>query len=194
MEILSISVTLFLIMDPFGNLPVFMSTLDRVSPERRRFIIVRELLIALGIIIATILGGSHIMQFLGLQQESVSIAGSIILFIIAMRMVFPKGNQQGEQEIEGEPLLVPLAVPLVAGPSLLAVLLLLTTAEQGRLSDLLFAAGIAWSATFIVLMTSTFLMKFLTKRGLIAVERLMGMVLVALAVQLFLEGARNSFL
>ncbi len=194
MEILSISVTLFLIMDPFGNLPVFMSTLDRVSPERRRFIIVRELLIALGIIIATILGGSHIMQFLGLQQESVSIAGSIILFIIAMRMVFPKGNQQGEQEIEGEPLLVPLAVPLVAGPSLLAVLLLLTTAEQGRLSDLLFAAGIAWSATFIVLMTSTFLMKFLTKRGLIAVERLMGMVLVALAVQLFLEGARNAFL
>lgn len=194
MEILSISVTLFLIMDPFGNLPVFMSTLDRVSPERRRFIIVRELLIALGIIIATILGGSHIMQFLGLQQESVSIAGSIILFIIAMRMVFPKGNQQGEQEIEGEPLLVPLAVPLVAGPSLLAVLLLFTTAEQGQISVLLLAAGIAWSATFIVLMTSTFLMKFLTKRGLIAVERLMGMVLVALSVQLFREGARNAFL
>ena len=194
MEILSISVTLFLIMDPFGNLPVFMSTLDRVSPGRRRFIIVRELLIALAIIIATILGGSHIMQFLGLQQESVSIAGSIILFIIAMRMIFPLGNQQGDQEIEGEPLLVPLAVPLVAGPSLLAVLLLLTTAEQGGISVLLLAAGIAWSASFIVLLTSTFLMKYLTKRGLAAVEKLMGMVLVALAVQLFLEGARHAFL
>ena len=193
MEILSISVTLFLIMDPFGNLPVFMSTLDRVSPKRRRFIIVRELLIALGIIIATILGGSHIMQFMGLQQESVSIAGSIILFIIAMRMVFPGGNQQGEQEIEGEPLLVPLAVPLVAGPSLLAVLLLLTAGDQGHIPGLLLAAGIAWSATFVVLMTSTFLMRFLTKRGLVAVERLMGMVLVALSVQLFLEGARHAF-
>lgn len=194
MAILSISVTLFLIMDPFGNLPFFMSTLDRVPAERRRFIIIRELLIALGIIITTILCGSHVMKFMGLQQESVSIAGSLILFIIAIRMVFPKANQQTEQELEGEPLLVPLAVPLVAGPSLLAVLLLLTTSEGVSLSGLLFASGVAWLATFIVLLTSTFLMKFLTKRGLVAVERLMGMILVALAVQLFLEGTRHAFL
>jgi multiple antibiotic resistance protein len=103
-------------------------------------------------------------------------------------MVFPTRSLQGEEEIDGEPLLVPLAVPLIAGPSLLAVLLLFSTAEPGRLVDLLLAAGLAWSATFVVLFASTFLFRFLTKRGLVAVERLMGMVLVALAVQLFLDG------
>ena len=188
MEILSISVTLFLIMDPFGNIPIFLSILDKVPANRRRRVLVRELFIALAVIIGTILCGRYIMAFLGLRQESVSIAGGIILFIIALRMVFPTRNVQGEQEIAGEPLLVPLAVPLIAGPSLLAVLLLFATAEPGRLVDLFLAAASAWLATFVVLLASTFLLRFLTKRGLVAVERLMGMVLVALAVQLFLDG------
>jgi len=184
------SVTLFLIMDPFGNIPIFMSTLEKVPANRRRRVLVRELFIALGIIVGTILCGRVVMEFLGLKQESVSIAGGIILFIIALRMVFPQSRQQEKQEIDDEPLLVPLAVPLVAGPSLLAVLLLFATAEQGRIVNLLLAAASAWSATFLVLLVSTFLMRFLDKRGLIAIERLMGMVLVALAVQLFLEGVR----
>jgi len=188
MEILSISVTLFLIMDPFGNIPIFLPILDKVPAHRRRRVLVRELLIALGVIVGTVLCGRYVMEFLGLRQESVSIAGGIILFIIALRMVFPMKNLQGEQEIDGEPLLVPLAVPLIAGPSLLAVLLLFATANPGRLVDLLLAAGSAWLATFVVLFASTFLLRFLTKRGLVAVERLMGMVLVALAVQLFLDG------
>jgi len=190
MSILSMSVTLFLIMDPFGNIPIFMSTLEKVPANRRRRVLVRELFIALGIIVGTILCGRVVMEFLGLKQESVSIAGGIILFIIALRMVFPQSRQQEKQEIDDEPLLVPLAVPLVAGPSLLAVLLLFATAEQGRIVNLLLAAASAWSATFLVLLVSTFLMRFLDKRGLIAIERLMGMVLVALAVQLFLEGVR----
>jgi len=188
MEILSISVTLFLIMDGFGNIPIFLPILDKVPANRRRRVLVRELLIALAVIVGTVLCGRYVMEFLGLRQESVSIAGGIILFIIALRMVFPSRNLHGEEEIDGEPLLVPLAVPLIAGPSLLAVLLLFSTAEPGRLVDLLLAASLAWSATFVVLFASTFLLRFLTKRGLVAVERLMGMVLVALAVQLFLDG------
>jgi len=188
MELLSISVTLFLIMDPFGNIPIFLSILDKVPANRRRRVLVRELFIALAVIIGTILCGRYIMEFLGLRQESVSIAGGIILFIIALRMVFPTRSVQSETEIDGEPLLVPLAVPLIAGPSLLAVLLLFATAEPGRLVDLFLAATSAWLATFVVLLASTFLLRFLTKRGLVAVERLMGMVLVALAVQLFLDG------
>jgi multiple antibiotic resistance protein len=188
MEILSVSVTLFLIMDGFGNIPIFLPILDKVPANRRRRVLVRELLIALAVIVGTVLCGRYVMEFLGLRQESVSIAGGIILFIIALRMVFPTRSLQGEEEIDGEPLLVPLAVPLIAGPSLLAVLLLFSTAEPGRLVDLLLAAGLAWSATFVVLFASTFLFRFLTKRGLVAVERLMGMVLVALAVQLFLDG------
>ena len=188
MEILSVSVTLFLIMDPFGNIPIFLPILEKVPKNRRRKVLVRELFIALAVIVGTVFCGRYVMEFLGLRQESVSIAGGIILFIIALRMVFPTRNIQGDQEIDGEPLLVPLAIPLIAGPSLLAVLLLFATAEPGRVVDLLLAASAAWSATFAVLLASTFLLKFLTKRGLVAVERLMGMVLVALAVQLFLDG------
>jgi len=125
---------------------------------------------------------------LGLRQESISIAGGIILFLIALRMVFPTREGFAEMDLEGEPLLVPLAVPLIAGPSLLAVLLLFATANSHQLFDILIAAVLAWLATFLVLFASTFLIRFLTRRGLVAVERLMGMILVALAIQLLLDG------
>jgi multiple antibiotic resistance protein len=193
MAILSMAVTLFLIMDPFGNIPIFMPILEKVPANRRRRVLVRELLIALVVIVGAILCGRYVMEFLGLRQESVSMAGGIILFIIGLRMVFPTRSPQPDQEVDGDPLIVPLAVPLIAGPSLLAVLLLFATAEPGGLVNLLLAATSAWLATFVVLLGSTFLLRFLTKRGLVAVERLMGMVLVALAVQLFLEGIRNAF-
>jgi MarC family membrane protein len=188
MDILSIALTLFLIMDPFGNIPVFMPILEKVPPERRRRLLVRELLLALAIIVGFIFGGQYALSLLGLRQESVSIAGGIILFLIALRMVFPGRDGFAEVELEGEPLLVPLAVPLIAGPSLLAVLLLFATAEPQHLFRILAAAVIAWVATLIVLLSSTFLIRFLTRRGLIAVERLMGMILVAMAIQLFLDG------
>lgn len=188
MKILSVSVTLFLIMDPFGNIPVFLPILRRVPPERRRAVLVRELLLALVVIMAFIFGGRYAMSFLGLKEEAVSIAGGIILFLIAVRMVFPSGKVHADGDLEGEPLLVPLAIPLIAGPSLLAVLLLFSSAGPGALPDLLLAALLAWAATFVVIMSSTLVVRFLTRRGVIAVERLMGMVLVALAVQLFLDG------
>ncbi len=192
MKILSMSVTLFLIMDPFGNLPILISILDKVPVNRRRRVLVRELFIAMAVIVGTIFCGSYVMEFLGLKQESVSIAGGIILFIIALRMVFPARSPQGESETSEEPLIVPIAIPLVAGPSLLAVLMLFAAAEQGIPLNLLFAASSAWLATLLVLLASTFLMRFLTKRGLVAVERLMGMVLIALAVQLILEGIKKA--
>jgi MarC family membrane protein len=188
MNILSVAVTLFLIMDPFGNIPVFMPILERVPAHRRRIILARELLLALLVIVGFIFGGRYALSFLGLRQESVSIAGGIILFLIGLRMVFPSREAQPGTDLDGEPLLVPLAVPLIAGPSLLAVLLLFATAQPDKLLDLLAAASLAWAATFIMLFSATFLIRFLTRRGLIALERLMGMILVALAVQLFLDG------
>ncbi len=188
MDILSVAVTLFLIMDPFGNIPIFLSVLEKVNPERRRKVLVRELILALCVIVVFILCGKYAMSFLGLRQESVSIAGGIILFLIALRMVFPARKSESPREPDSEPLLVPLAIPLIAGPSMLAVLLLFASTEQGHLASLLAAAGSAWAATFVVLFSSTFLYRFFTRRGLEAVERLMGMVLVALAVQLFLDG------
>ena len=187
MDILSVSVTLFLIMDPFGNLPVFLPILERVPEKRRRAVLVRELLLALLIMTIFIFAGRYLMGFLGIKEESVSVAGGIILFLIAVRMVFP-AEKRADVEFDGEPFLVPLAIPLTAGPSLLAVLLLFSTGHPERLFDLMLAGLIAWGATFIVLFSSTFIVRFLTRKGLVAVERLMGMVLVALAVQLFLDG------
>jgi multiple antibiotic resistance protein len=180
-------------MDPFGNIPVFLSILERIPEHRRRKVLIRELLLALLVIVIFIFGGSHVMRFLGLKQESVSIAGGIILFLIALRMVFSRHTTSGEEDLEGEPLLVPLAIPFVAGPSLLAVLLLFSTGSPDQLPNLLLAAGLAWAGTFVLLFASTFLMRILKRRGLIALERLTGMVLIALAVQLFLDGLASYF-
>jgi multiple antibiotic resistance protein len=187
-DILSISVTLFLIMDPFGNIPVFLPILEKVPRERRRIVLVRELLFALAIIAVFTLAGKYVMQFLGLERASVSIAGGIILFLIAIRMVFPHHDLESQPDFEGEPFLVPMAVPLVSGPSLLAALLLFSSTGTLSTGSLLLAAAGAWVVSFIVLYLSTYIVDFLTKRGLAAVERLMGMILVAVAVQMFLEG------
>ena len=188
MEFFSIFITLFLIMDPFGNVPVFLSVLDKVASERRRRVLIRELFIALVAIIGCILGGKQIISFLGLRQESISIAGGIILFLIAIRMIYPFQMFQIKSEYESEPFIVPLAIPLIAGPSLLAVLLLFSSTDVNILLEVILAATLAWSLTFIILMSSTYLLKLLGKKGLVAVERLMGMILVALSVQLFLDG------
>jgi len=179
-------------MDPFGNIPIFLSVLERVPPARRRRVLVRELILALGIIALFILTGKYVMTFLGLGQESVSIAGGIILFLIAVRMVFPRHEPDTTGGgLDGEPLLVPLAVPLISGPSVLAALLLFSTAGAINMIDLFAAAVLAWLGTFVVLFSSTYLAAFLTRRGLIAVERLMGMILVALSVQMFLDGVKS---
>ena len=188
MDFFSIFITLFLIMDPFGNIPVFLSILDKVDPKRRRKILIRELFFALIIIIITALAGKHIISFLGLRQESISIAGGIILFLISIKMIFPYQIFKMEEDADTEPFIVPLAIPLIVGPSLLAVMLLFSSSLAGNLTTLIMAGSSAWLVTFIILLSSTFLVKYLTKKGLVAAERLMGMILVVLSVQLFLDG------
>lgn len=192
MDFLSVAVTLFLVMDPMGNIPIFLSVLERQPPARQRRIIVRELLLALGILVLFAVAGRQLLGLLGLGEESVRVAGGIILFIIALRMVFPRTRAQIEDELEGEPFLVPLAVPLVAGPSSLAIIMLLATNHPDQLGRLLAAAGSAWAVSFAILYSATFFLRVLGRRGLIAMERLMGMVLVAIAVQLFLDGLAAS--
>src|SRR4051812_23980392 len=124
MDFLSAIITLFLIMDPLGNVPVFLAVLKQVPSERRRKILIREVLIAYGVLVLFLLVGERALDLLQIQQETISIAGGIVLFLIALRMVFPlKGSH--DESVDGEPLVVPLAIPLIAGPSTLATLLLL---------------------------------------------------------------------
>src|SRR5579883_2813112 len=172
MTILSAGVMLFLILDPLGNIPFFLSLLKDVPPRRRRWVMVRELLIALAVLVAFLLGGQLLLHIMQLKQESVSIAGGIVLFLIAIKMVFPPrdGGIFGPPG-QGEPFIVPLAIPGVAGPSAMAALLFL-----------------AWLATAVILLSSTWLFRLLGESVLTALERVMGMLLIALSVQMFLGG------
>lgn len=183
----STAVLLFLVMDPLGNVPPFVSTLALVAPERRRRVLLRELLIALAALMGFLFFGRQVVRFLGLRDESIAIAGGIVLFLISLRMLFPSAPRDA-YELPGEPLVVPLAIPLVAGPSALATLLLL--AGQPGAQPLFLAGALltAWSFSAAILMASGALHRLLGERGLLALERLMGLLLVALAVQMLLDG------
>jgi multiple antibiotic resistance protein len=189
MDIISAATLMFLVMDPLGNVPIYLSVLDKVDPARRTRVVVRELLLALAVLVVFLYFGRYLLGFLQLSQHAIRIAGGIILFLIALKMVFPVARAaHAEDEMDGEPLLVPLAVPLVAGPSAMAVVMLLATNDPTRMTEWLLALLAAWFVSSLILMSATGLKRFLGRRGLIAMERLMGMVLVAVAVQMLLEG------
>ena len=190
-DIATASVTLFFIMDPLGNVPVFNAVLAKCDAARRTRIIARELVIALVILLLFLFTGNAILKFLGLSQSSLNIAGGILLFIISLRMIFPGRASHADIDVEEEPFLVPLAVPLVAGPSTIAILLLLSSSQPDRLTEWSLALLLAWLGTTILLVASPFLMKKLGTRGSRAMERLMGMILVILATQMLLNGIRD---
>ena len=187
-DLTSIVVTLFLIMDPLGNVPVFLSILKDVSPARRRVILLREVLIAYVAMLAFLFLGQYILTILNLNQETISVAGGIVLFLIALRMVFPVAGGFYSDAPEGEPFIVPLAIPLIAGPSTLAALMLLRRNEEGARWELLLAMTIAWVLTAAIILAAPFFYKVLHQRGLIAMERLMGMLLVMISVQMLMNG------
>lgn len=192
-ETLAVAVTLFLIMDPLGNTPIFMSVLKKVAPQRRLLVMIRELIIALGIMLLFLFSGPSLLNVLGLTQEAVAIGGGLVLLIIALRMIFPsRGGIIGDEEdTTSEPLIVPLATPLIAGPSLIATLVLLAETGPDRSADWLTAVGLAWLVTAIILLASNFFYKVLGERGLKAAERLMGMILISISVQMLLDGVES---
>lgn len=191
MDVITAAVMLFLIMDPVGNLPVFLSILRPFPEARRRKIMIRELLISLVVLLVFLFSGQELLNLLNLKQEAVSIAGGIVLFLIAIRMIFPsEGGVTGLAEGE-EPLIVPMAIPMIAGPSILAALVLLSHQYPNQMTDWTLALLIAWSASSVILMFHEQVNRFLGERVLTALERLMGMLLVMLSVQMMLDGAEQ---
>ena len=189
MDLISAATLLLLVMDPLGNIPVFLSVLETVPKERRTKVLIRELLLALLVLVIFLYFGQHVIGFLGLSEHSIRIAGGIILFLIALKMVFPvPRSAHAIEDLQGEPLLVPLAIPMVAGPSAMAVLMLMSTNDPSRMPQWLMALLAAWLLSSIILISANGLKRILGRRGLIAMERLMGMLLIALAVQMLLEG------
>ncbi len=181
------ALALFLLMDAVGNIPFFISLLKGIPAHHQRKIILRELLIALGIMILFNYVGHVFLEMLEVTQYAVLISGGIILFLIALKMIFPSSNDlEPHSAAEKEPFIVPLAIPLVAGPAVLAAIMLYSR-EEPRLSCLI-AIICAWVVTTLILLSSSFLNRVLGKRGIIACERLMGLVLTMVSVQMFLEG------
>jgi multiple antibiotic resistance protein len=188
MSLLSAAVLLFFVMDPLGNVPLFLSALRPVDPARYRAVILRELLIALAILVVFLFVGRYLLGLLHVSSAALTTGGGIVLLLIALRMIFPSHERSLREEVEGEPFVVPLAVPYTAGPSTLATELLLMSKEPERWPVWLGAVALAWLATAVILYFAGNLRKVLGERGLTAMERLMGMLLVLVAVEMLMTG------
>jgi MarC family membrane protein len=190
MTLASAAVLLFLVMDPLGNILLFVAALQGVAPERRIRVVVRELVIAYLILVAFLFVGQPLLGLLQITGPALTIAGALVLFLIALRMVFPTAERNLNENIGGEPFIVPLAIPYVAGPSAMATVLLLVSREPSRWPAWLGALTAAWVLSAVILMLGGRLSRLLGQKGLVALERLMGLLLVAVAVQMLLEGLR----
>jgi len=185
-------VVLLLVMDPLGNIPVFVSLLQLVPPARRNLVIVRECAIAFGLLLFFVFFGRWILDLLGLSDSSLNIAGGVILFLIALRLIFkhPEGVF-GADGVDTEPFIVPLAIPSIAGPSAIATVVLLVARAPGRIADWIIALVIASAITLVLLLAAERIARMLGSRGLAALERLMGLVLTAIAVEMLLKGIES---
>jgi len=183
-------VLLLLVCDPLGNIPIFISALREVPRERRRLIILRECLIAFLVLTLFAFVGQPFLKLLGLSEISLQIGGAVVLMLVAVRMVFPSPEGVYGQPPGGEPFIVPLAVPALAGPSALATVLLLVSREPARTPQWIAAIAVVMLVSAIVLAFAERLQQVLGERATAAFERLMGLILAAVAVELMLRGVR----
>lgn len=190
MTIISAAIVLLLILDPFGNLVTINTLLSDLPAMKRRRIILRESLIAYGILVLFLFGGNPLLSFFGVESHTLRISGGLILFIIALGMVFPTRSAM-PSTLETEPFIVPIAMPLIAGPSAIAALLVMAKSDPQRLGNWLGALTFAMGIVGIILWASPWIFQRLGPRGALAVERLMGMLLVILSVQMMLDGVEQ---
>ena len=183
--------TLTLVMDPLGNIPLFMTALKGVPEERRRAVVTRELFIALGIMVFFLFFGKYILRFLALDMVALSVGGGIVLFLIAIQMIFPTHHSAFADNPGGEPFIVPLAIPLVAGPSTLTTILIFSMKDPGAWGISLGVVAAAWVINIVILSFAGKLSKILGARGLLAMEKLMGMILVTISVQMIMTGLKK---
>jgi small neutral amino acid transporter SnatA (MarC family) len=184
-------VLLLLVFDPFGNIPLFIAALKDIEPKRRVRIILRECFIAWILLLLFLFCGKQFLSLLRLSQTSLGIAGGVILFLIAIRMIFTHPGGIFGDVPGGEPFIVPLAIPSVVGPSAIATILLLVSKNPERLSEWVSAATLALAISTIVLVFSSLIHRLIGERGTIALERLMGLILTAVAVEMFLQGIKE---
>ena len=187
MSLFSVTLVLLLIMDPLGNINSYLSLVNGLPATRQKFVVIREMCIALAIMMLFNFVGEHIFDFLDLSETTVRLSSGVILFLIAIKILFTASDNPRANLPEGEPFIFPLAVPLIAGPALLATIMLYAHLEHTE-SIMFGAILIAWFLAILILVCGKQIKKVLGQNGLIACERLIGMVLVLIAIQRMLEG------
>lgn len=190
----SATILLILITDPVGNIPIFANALRTVAPARRPRVIVREVAIAFALLLAFMFGGDAFLRVMGLSPLALQIGGGVILFLIALRMIFPPPVQAESAADGAEPLIVPLAVPAIAGPSALATVLLLVSQAPEKRLEWVAALALTMVVCAAVLVLAERIQRWVGERFVIALERLMGLVLVALAIEMLLRGVHTFVL
>jgi MarC family membrane protein len=186
----SATILLILITDPVGNIPIFANALKHVAPERRIRVIMREILIAFVLLLTFMFVGERFLRVMNLSELALQIGGGVILFLIALRMVFPPHEIADPEQTE-EPLIVPLAVPAIAGPSALATVLLLVSQQPDKRWEWIGALCFTMAVSAVVLVSADRIQRVIGNRPVVAVERLMGLVLVSVAIEMLLRGIKT---
>ena len=193
MDFFNAVTTLVLVMDPLGNIPFIIKILQNVPPKRRWKIIMRELIIALIAMLLFFFLGKEFIQLLELENYSLQIGGGIILFLISLQMVLPGTSKDIVEKSSEEPFIVPIAIPLIAGPSVLTIIVLLSDYGTAFYFKSITAISIAWIITSFIILAAPFIEKILTRKGMSAVEKLMGLILLTLSIQILLNGFTDFY-
>ncbi len=191
LSIWSTALILIFVIDPFGNIPVLLAVLKSVKKGRIYFIIAREVFAGLVLLLIFLFFGGNFLSIFHLETAAVTIAGGIIFLIIGIKLIFPDGKNLGIYPAEEEPFLVPIAIPMIAGPSALATLLVISESSQSGKLPVFFSLMIAWGISAVILFLSPFFYSFLKEKGLSALEKLMGMLLLMMSVQMLIDGLRT---
>lgn len=189
-SILSATLLFLFVIDPFGNIPVLLSVMKGVAQKRQSQIVLRDGFIGLLILVAFLFFGAEFLKVLHLETESISIAGGVVLFVIALKMIFPSPFTQEKTSI-AEPFIVPISIPMLAGPSTLATLLVMVKSFPDKQGELLVSVLAAWGISVVTLAMAPLLNRLLKEKGLAALERLMGMLLLMMSVQMLVNGVRS---
>ncbi len=190
-EFLSAVVLLLLVVDPFGNVPIVPGMVAGCAPQRRAWVIARECFIAYGLLLAFMFGGQGLLQLMHLSEASLSIAGGVILFLIALNMVFGRAEGAFSVEAAGEPFIVPLAIPLIAGPSALATVMLMATRDPSRIGMWAGAITVVMAFTTVLLVLAERIKGWMGDKVVKAIERLMGLILTTISIEMLLEGIKK---
>ena len=187
MNFSTILLSLLFIMDPFGDTPFFIALLAPFSPKTQRFIIIRESLIALFVLLLFALFGNRILHLINISTSTIAIAGGIILFVIAFHMLFPTQEVIESENENNIPFIVPIAIPLIAGPGVMSTLIIYSHAVSQKW-ELVLALFLAWAISTVIYLSLPFIKKIMGHSGINALGKLGGILLIMIATQMISDG------